>query len=197
MNQVHAKIYKCTSVSGAVEYSQQKCVNGFRKEKNRWVNLKKERIEAIQEKAQKAKLEEERKQEEKRRLEREEENRKQLEIKAKKDKIIAENLRLRHLKELKGTPRVYTRKEINNLVSSEKYPKQGSVKTITKNSSFSDCKVAIINVTEQFQGLYPEKILMNTNIVYTAKVWTNDAALTVSCLKVNRKMVITQAKYIY
>ncbi len=92
--------------------------------------------------------------------------------------------------------KTYTQSQLNHMVNSGHYPDQGSViNTQTKSISYSACKVEVENVMSQLRGSYPVKIIVNTNILYTVKAWTNDGAITVSCSGPDHKMVITQATY--
>lgn len=90
----------------------------------------------------------------------------------------------------------YTPQELRDMVFNGQYPEQGTVEnTRTRDLSFPSCKIAIENVMSQMRGIYPVETIANTNILYVIKAWVNDAAITASCSKPDRKMVLTQAPY--
>ncbi len=89
----------------------------------------------------------------------------------------------------------YMPSELRQMVSSDNYPEQGSVSTKTQAISFTACVSKVKGVVSSVSGQYPTKIIVNTGIMYMAKVWTNDAALTLSCSDPDRKLIITTAKY--
>ena len=90
----------------------------------------------------------------------------------------------------------YTPRELRQMVNSGNYPAQGSVSTKTQAISFSACVSKVKGVVSSVSGQYPTQTIVNTGVMYMAKVWTNDAALTLSCSKPDRKLIITAAKYL-
>lgn len=90
----------------------------------------------------------------------------------------------------------YTGKQLMAMVKSGQYPPQGEVTTTTKSISFPACVAAVNNITGQVKGLYPVKTIASTSQVYLVKLWTNDAAMTLTCSQPDKKLVITQAPYI-
>ena len=91
---------------------------------------------------------------------------------------------------------VYSKSQLNSMVSRGEYPEQGPVNnTQTKSMSFSTCKVAVENVMSQLRGEYPVRTVVNSGIMYMVKAWTNDGAVTATCSEPDRKMVLTQASY--
>ncbi|ARN74892.1 hypothetical protein [Oceanicoccus sagamiensis] len=89
----------------------------------------------------------------------------------------------------------YTPSQLRSMVNSGDYPDQGGVSTETQSISFSACVTKVKGVLSSVSGQYPYKIIVNTNVLYTSKLWTNDAAMTLSCSSLDRKLVITTAKY--
>lgn len=90
----------------------------------------------------------------------------------------------------------YTPQQLRSMISSGSYPEQGPVTdTKTKPSTFDACKVSIEAITSQFRDSYPVRTIVDTSLLYTVKIWVNDAAMTVSCSSPDEKMVITQAPY--
>jgi len=191
---IYAEIYKCPSPDGSITFSQNLCVNGFRKEHGKWINIKNEMKNKIKEK----KEDEEKIAKEKLEKKLREEKQRKLEIKQMEEKV---KVSIEKDKEKKKTyaytsPKTYTRSQLNSMISSGHYPTQGSVKTTTTIMSFYSCKNRIKTITSQFRGLYPVKIVVNSSIIYMTKAWTNDAAMTISCSKPDSKMIITQASYL-
>lgn len=91
---------------------------------------------------------------------------------------------------------VYSKSQLNSMVSRGEYPDQGPVNnTQTRSMSFLNCKAAVENVMSQLRGEYPVRTVVNTGILYMVKAWTNDGAITASCSQLDRKMVLTQASY--
>jgi transcription initiation factor TFIID subunit TAF12 len=91
--------------------------------------------------------------------------------------------------------RTYTPEELRGMVGSGKYPSQGSPTSQSQASSFSACVDKAQSVSTSVQPEYPVKVIVNTNILYTVKFWTNDAAMTVSCSAPDGKIVVTTAPY--
>ena len=90
----------------------------------------------------------------------------------------------------------YTPGELNQMINSGNYPKQGPVSnTTTKPMSFSTCKIATENVMSQIRDYYPVETIVNTSTMQMVKAWTNDGAITVTCSAPDQKFVFTQAPY--
>jgi hypothetical protein len=92
--------------------------------------------------------------------------------------------------------RTYTPVELKALIDSGKYPPQGEPTTQTKEMEFAACVATIDQVAGAVGENYPTQVLVNTGIMRLQKIWTNDAAVTVTCSAPDRKMVITSAKYL-
>ncbi len=92
--------------------------------------------------------------------------------------------------------KIYTPEQLNSMVNSGNYPSQDLVKSQTKTASFAECRLSVESVLSAIRDNYPTKILIDTAVLYTEKAWTNNAAMTVSCSKLDNKMVITQANYL-
>lgn len=92
---------------------------------------------------------------------------------------------------------VYTKGQLNNMVSRGEYPAQGPVtNTQTRQLSFPDCKVTVESVMSALRGEYPVRTVVDTSIIYMVKAWTNDGAVIATCSKPDRKLVLTQASYL-
>lgn len=81
------------------------------------------------------------------------------------------------------------------MVQKGKYPKQGEVDTKTLTMDYVPCVVHITSLVESVQPNYPTRTIASTNILRVEKMWTNDAAVTLSCSALDKKMVMTSAPY--
>lgn len=90
----------------------------------------------------------------------------------------------------------YTPRELRQMVGVGHYPAQGRASTQTKYMSFSACVSTVKGVVSSISGEYPTETILNTGIAYLVKVWTNDSAMTLTCSKPDKKLVITSAKYL-
>ena len=92
--------------------------------------------------------------------------------------------------------KTYTPGELNRMVDNGQYPEQGPVSnTETKSISFSDCILAVEDIMSQIRDLYPAETIVDTGLVYMVKAWTNDGAITATCSKSDKEMVLTVAPY--
>ena len=92
--------------------------------------------------------------------------------------------------------KTYTPSEINRMVDSGQYPEQGPVSnTETKSISFGDCIISVESIMSQIRDHYPVQPIVDTDLVYMVKAWTNDGAITATCSKSDKKMVMTVAPY--
>jgi len=90
----------------------------------------------------------------------------------------------------------YTPRELQKMVGAGNYPAQGGTSTQTKDMRFPTCISTVNNVISSISGEYPTEIIANTAIMYLVKLWTNDSAMTLTCSKPDKKLVITSASYI-
>lgn len=92
--------------------------------------------------------------------------------------------------------KTYTPSELNRMVDNGQYPEQGPVSTTeTKSILFSDCILAVEDIMSQIRDFYPVETIVNTGLIYMVKAWTNDGAITATCSKSDKKMVLTVAPY--
>lgn len=91
--------------------------------------------------------------------------------------------------------KTYTPQQLNSMVNSGNHPKQGSPSSQSKPANFDQCKATAQEITGAVSDNYPVRQILNTSSGYIVKVWTNDAALTITCSKPDQKMVITQSNY--
>lgn len=92
--------------------------------------------------------------------------------------------------------KTYTPDQLRRMVNSGNPPEQVSPTTQTKTMPFDSCIISVDTIIDSIEPNYPTKVIAKTNIVYTVKIWTNDAAMTLSCSQPDRKLVITTAKYL-
>ena len=95
----------------------------------------------------------------------------------------------------KEAGRTYTPSELRALIARGEYPPQGQPTTQTKEMDFATCVAAIDQVAGAVGESYPTQVVVSTPITRMQKVWTNDAAMTLTCSARDKKMVITAAKY--
>jgi hypothetical protein len=92
--------------------------------------------------------------------------------------------------------KTYTPAQLKMMVESGKPPRQGTPTTQTKSMSYSKCVETMMFVVNSVKPSYPTSTVMSTNIARIEKVWTNDAAMTITCSAPDGKLVITSAPYL-
>lgn len=92
--------------------------------------------------------------------------------------------------------KTYTPAQLRSMVQSGNYPKQGSASTQSQRMDYSACIAKVAAVVSSVQPEYPTSTVLSTNIARIEKVWTNDAAMTLSCSAPDGKLVITTAPYL-
>ena len=92
--------------------------------------------------------------------------------------------------------KTYTPTQLRRMVQSGNYPKQGSPSTQSQHMDYSACIAKVTAVVSSVQPAYPTSTILSTNIARIEKVWTNDAAMTLSCSAPDGKLVITTAPYL-
>lgn len=90
----------------------------------------------------------------------------------------------------------YTPAELRDMVDSGSPPKQGSPTTKTQDLAFTDCVAKVEGIVDSVKAQYPAKVMVNSGALYMAKVWTNDATMTMSCSQPDSKLIITNAAYL-
>lgn len=91
---------------------------------------------------------------------------------------------------------LYTPEQLRVMISNENYTSQSDVyKTTTSSALFPSCKASTREILSQIQPYYPVKIIVDSDIVYTAKAWINDGATTITCSKLDMKMIVTNSHY--
>ena len=91
--------------------------------------------------------------------------------------------------------KTYTPAQLRQMVNSGSPPAQGSPTTQKETMAFSSCVGKVAGIVAAVGDQYPARTIVNTSIMHVAKVWTNDAAMTLTCSSPDRTLVITTAKY--
>jgi hypothetical protein len=92
--------------------------------------------------------------------------------------------------------KTYTPAQLRQMVNGGNPPKQGSPSTKKQSVPFSSCVSKINSIVASVSDQYPAKVIVNTSIMHMAKVWTNDAAMTLTCSGPDEALVITTAQYL-
>jgi hypothetical protein len=91
--------------------------------------------------------------------------------------------------------KTYTPAQLRAMVNSGKYPSQGPARSTSQAMDYSECILKPESVVGAVKPNYPARTIVSTNLMRVEKVWTNDAAVTVSCSAPDHKMVMTSAPY--
>ena len=92
--------------------------------------------------------------------------------------------------------KTYTPAQLRDMVQSGNYPKQGAASTQTKSADYASCIAQIEAIVSSVRPNYPTQTIVSTNLMRTEKVWTNDAAMTLTCSAPEKKLIITMAPYL-
>ncbi|MBT9137223.1 MAG: hypothetical protein DDT34_02311 [Firmicutes bacterium] len=92
--------------------------------------------------------------------------------------------------------KTYTPAQLQSMVQSGKYPKQGAPSTQTQSIDYVACIAKVESVVASVRPNYPAQTVVSTNLMRMEKVWTNDAAMTLTCSAPDGKLVITSAPYL-
>lgn len=92
--------------------------------------------------------------------------------------------------------KTYTPAQLQRMVQSGSYPKQGAPSTQTLSIDYVSCIAKVESIVASVRPNYPAQTVASTNLMRIEKVWTNDAAMTLSCSASDRKLVITSAPYL-
>lgn len=90
----------------------------------------------------------------------------------------------------------YTKEQLNSMDASGQYPEQES--PVTKSVQvvdFEHCKQDAHSIYSQVSDSYPAKVIVDTNVLYIVKFWTNDGTVMVSCSEPDGKKVVTSSAY--
>jgi len=92
--------------------------------------------------------------------------------------------------------KTYTPAQLRQMVGSGKPPKQGPVTSQKVELPFDACVAKVKSSAAAVSENYPVQPIVDTSVLVTVKVWTNDAAMTLSCSKPDGLMLVTTAKYL-
>lgn len=90
----------------------------------------------------------------------------------------------------------YTKEKLNAMFASGKLPKIGPM--VAKDESameFSDCRANAIGLYTSSAENFPAKVIVDSGVIFIAKIWSNDAELVITCSRSDGKRTITQAAY--
>jgi hypothetical protein len=90
--------------------------------------------------------------------------------------------------------REYTPEQLRQMVGSGKFPAQEDPAEETKTVTFSQCKAVVRSLVSDVQPAYPVRTLMDAPAMLSVKLWTNDAAVVMSCSRDDR-MVVQKSLY--
>ncbi|HCA7141939.1 TPA: hypothetical protein MX248_003802 [Klebsiella michiganensis] len=82
------------------------------------------------------------------------------------------------------------------MAASGQYPEQES--PVTKSVQvvdFDQCKQDAYNIFSQISDSYPANVIVDTNVLYIVKFWTNDGTVMISCSEPDGKKVVTSSAY--
>ena len=91
--------------------------------------------------------------------------------------------------------KTYTPAQLRKMVSAGTLPKQGSPSVQKQSAPFLSCVSKVKEIIASVGSQYPASKIVDTSIIYTVKLWTNDAAMTMTCSDPDQLLVITTAKY--
>lgn len=91
--------------------------------------------------------------------------------------------------------KTYTPAQLRSMVQSGKYPAQGPVFTESREIDYATCVLSLEEAINAVKPQYPSATVVSTNLMRSEKLWTNDAAVTITCSAPDRKMIMTSAKY--
>ena len=92
--------------------------------------------------------------------------------------------------------KTYTPAQLRQMVGSGKPPKQGKPMTQRESMSFSSCVAKVDAIVTSVRDNYPAEVVVKTSVMHLAKLWTNDAAMTLTCSATDRLLIITASKYL-
>jgi hypothetical protein len=90
--------------------------------------------------------------------------------------------------------REYSPEELRQMVASRNYPAQGSPAEEMKAVEFSQCKEVVRSLVADMQPDYPVRTLKDAPALLSVKLWTNDAAVVMSCSRDGR-LVVQKSPY--
>jgi hypothetical protein len=92
--------------------------------------------------------------------------------------------------------KTYTPDQLRNMIQRGNYPQQGKPSTQSQNLDYASCIAKVAQAVSAVGDAYPTRTIVSTNTMIVQKVWTNDAAVTVTCSAADQIFVITSAPYL-
>lgn len=92
--------------------------------------------------------------------------------------------------------KIYTPQQLRSMVKAGKYPEQSKPTVQSQRMDYSTCISKVAAVVNSVQSDYPTTTVLSTNTSRIEKVWTNDAAMTLTCSAADGTLVITTAPYL-
>ncbi len=90
----------------------------------------------------------------------------------------------------------YTKENLSTMYSKGKLPKVGSAVTIDETMmEFNDCRAKGNETYTSSVGSYPAKIIIDSGVLYTLKIWKENVLVVINCSRTEGKRTITQADY--
>jgi hypothetical protein len=88
----------------------------------------------------------------------------------------------------------YTPEQLREMVASGNVPAQADAQQETKAVAFPECKAVVRSLVSDVQPDYPVRTLADGPKMLSVKLWTNDAAVVMSCSRDGR-LVVQKALY--
>ncbi|QWA09591.1 hypothetical protein GTU79_19840 [Sodalis ligni] len=90
----------------------------------------------------------------------------------------------------------YTKENLTTLYSKGKLPKVGPAVTIDDTAmDFSECRNQGNETYTSSIGNYPAKVIIDSGVLYTLKLWKENALIVFNCSRTDGKRTMTQADY--
>ncbi len=90
----------------------------------------------------------------------------------------------------------YTKENLNTMYSKGKLPKVGPAITIDDTMmDFNECRNKGNEAYAASIGNYPAKIIIDSGVLYTLKLWKVNALIVFTCSITEGKRTITQSEY--
>ena len=83
----------------------------------------------------------------------------------------------------------YTPEQLRQMVAAGRFPAQLAPAEEEKNVEFSQCKEVVRSLMSDVQPDYPVRTLRDVPALLQVKLWTNDAAVVMSCSRDGRLVV--------
>lgn len=90
----------------------------------------------------------------------------------------------------------YTPDELKKMISSGKFPLQGTPNVEEKEMDFSNCVSTIETMISAVEPYYPTEVILDLPTARIQKFWTNNGSVMIACSALDAKYVITTAPYV-